>query len=395
MSRFLSSFKTYFLNATDACTEYAEVAGLMSLCSIAMGRRTLDYGRGIKPNLFLMVSGPSTIGRKSTTVEIAQTMIKGVDIERVGPRDYTIEGLLKWMAEKDPQTGKSKNKVALFAPEFGSDLARADSYAGTFTTDMCALYDGESFQKVRAKSSTINVDNPSVMLFSACAYSMLQKYMKPKDWTNGFLMRFLFCAPNPQTVRPRWTLQPQDPGALRQSAVTSLDILKRDLEATKLTPYRLMRLDPQAEVLYKQMVDMIDTWNLGPTAQTYRGRFSINILKLAMLYQIDIDPNMSITALAMGQAVNLALYTLWPSFVQSYARTALDDFEGLFFNVLEFMAKRSGMLTPRVDLAQEFLANQRLDHVIDYMKKQGLLASQKTNTGGEGLWLTRQIDVRI
>lgn len=390
MSRFLSSFKTYFLNATDASPEYAEASGLMTLCGVALGRRWLNYGTGIRPNLFMMLAGPSTIGRKSTSVNFAKRLIEQVDPERVGPRDYTMEGLLRWMSEKDPASGKTKSKVGIFAEEFGADLARAEAYASTMATDMCALYDGEDFTKVRAKSATIFVNQPRVMLFAACAYSMLQKHMRPKDWTNGFLMRFMFVAPNPATVRPQFPLQPPDPGHLKSNAVTALTILQRDLSQQHMG----MSLDQGAEQVFTQSMAQLNSAQLGPTAQTYRGRFGINVLKLGLLYQLDIDPMAPISTLAMAQAIHFAFAVCWPSFVTAYTKTAMNDFEGLFFSVVEYLTRRAGLMVPRSELAQEFLANQLLDPVIEYLKKQGLVFSQK-GQGGETLTLARYVNTDI
>lgn len=390
MSRFLHSFKTYFLNATDASPEFAEASGLMTLGGIAMGRRWLEYGHGgIKPNLFMMLCGPSTVGRKSTSVKYSKLFLEQVDADRVGPRDYTIEGLLRWMAEKDPVTQKTRNTVGIFAEEFGADLARAEAYASTMATDMCALYDGEDFTKVRAKSATIHVNKPRVMLFAACAYSMLQKFMKPKDWTNGFLMRFMFVAP--QTTRQKWVLQPQDPLPLWQQALTRLQILQRDLSQQHMG----MTLDPAAAQVFAQSMASLDQARLGPTAQTYRGRFGINVLKLGLLYQLDIDPRMPVSTLAMAQAIDFAYRVCWPSFVTAYTKTAMNDFEGLFFSVIEFLALRHGQIVSRADLAQEFLANERLDGVIEYLKKQGLVLWQKIPNGGEGLTLARYVNTDI
>lgn len=385
----MHAFKNYFLNATDASPEYAEAAGLMTLCSVALGRRWLEYGRGIRPNLFMMLCGPSTIGRKSTSVSYSKMFTQEVDQDRVGPRDYTIEGLLRWMAEKDPVTQKTRNTVGIFAEEFGADLARAEAYASTMATDMCALYDGEDFTKVRAKSATIHVNKPRVMLFAACAYSMLQKYMKPRDWTNGFLMRFMFVAP--QTVRQKWVLQPQDPKPLWLTALTHLQILQRDLQQQHLG----IRLDPAAEQIFAQAMGQLDMARLGPVAQTYRGRFGINVMKLGLLYQLDIDPMMPVSTLAMAQAIDFAYRVCWPSFVTAYTKTAMNDFEGLFFSVIEYLAQRHGQMTSRADLAQEFLANQLLDPVIEYLKKQGLVLFQKIQGGGEGLMLSRYVNTDI
>jgi hypothetical protein len=212
MSRFLKPWRDFFLAATDAPHEFCEAAGLMCLANVSIGRRELDVGRGTRPNLFMMLVGDSSVARKSTSVSFAKLMTEAVECDRVGPRDYTVEALLKWMSVKDPATNKGRNKVALFAEEFGSDLARMEAYASTMPTDFCALYDGDSFEKIRVGSAQpLVIDRPRVNLFAAAAYQMLSTYLKPKDWLNGYLMRFVYVAPG--SARPKNYVTPPWPKA--------------------------------------------------------------------------------------------------------------------------------------------------------------------------------------
>jgi len=368
----MAPFRQFFAKAVDAPFEYGEAAALMTLSTVALGRRALDYGQnGVRPNLFMMLAGDSSVARKSTCVGFAQSLIAEVDDQRIGPRDYTVEGLLRWMQEKDPVTKKGRNKVTLFAEEFGGDLARMEAYAGTMATDFCALYDGQSFTKVRAKSGSISIQDPRVSLFAACAYPMMQKHLKPRDWFTGYLMRFVFVTPNPYTMRPSTPHAPPFPHPEFRACVSALKILRDDLYQSRSTHAKL-QLDSQASSFFTQVVSALrPTQGMSHITQTYLARFSVNLLKLSLLYQLDLDPYSNVSTLAVQQATNFALQVCWPSFETAYAKTAMGDFEGLFAAVFSRLLTNGP--TSRLDLAREFFANEGLERVVSYMKSNRLV----------------------
>lgn len=379
MSRFIAPFRQFFLKATDAPLEYGEGAALATLASITVGRRELDYGSGIRPNLFLMLAGDSSAPRKSTSVGYAKKLVLDVDDQRVGPRDYTVEGLLKWMQEKDPATKKTRNRVTLFAEEFGSDLARMEAYATTMSSDFCALYDGETFEKVRAKSGSFRIERPRVNLFAACAFPMLRRYVKPRDWLNGFFMRFMFITPvngyrNPYPIAPKF------PYPEYSACVTALKTLRDDLK-TSAGSFAKLSLDQNAEAYYAHVMAQFQAFarTLGPVPQTYLARFGVNILKLSLLYQVDIDPHSHVTTLAVQQAAQLAANVCWPAFVETYKQTAMGDFETLFYAVYDTLRETGPIL--RADLAKKYWGNELLDRVIGYMRGHGVALQMKASDG--------------
>lgn len=379
MSRFLANWRTFFLKATDASYEYCEAAGLMALSTMALGRRTLDVGRGLQPNLFLMLAGDSSIARKSTSVGLCKALIDRVDTDRIGPRDYTVEGLLKWMnAEKDPLTKKGRNKVVLFAEEFGSDLARIEAYGGTTTSDFCALYDGGSFEKVRAKAAPIIIEKPRINLFAAAAYQMLQTYLRTRDWLSGYMMRFVYVAP--VSIRPRFTLPPTWPTNEFEAAVVSAKVLRDDL----MRKHTKMGLDPVARRMFEQWSMSVETYTQSLPdniiLHTYTGRFLVNAQKLALLYQLDLDPMAPVSAQAAQQAIDFVTHVCWPSFVHVQQVTTLDDFVTSVRTVVDFVRAQPGGTALRRDIDLRF-GGERIRKVLEHLVWAERLVSQKSPRG--------------
>jgi hypothetical protein len=378
LSRFLANWRQFFCKATDASHDYCEAAGLMALSSVALGRRSLSLGRGLQPNLFLMLAGESSVARKSTSVSLARQLLEEVDPTRVGPRDYTVEGLLKWMMEKDPQTGKSKNKVILFAEEFGADLARATAYGPTMTADFCALYDGQSFEKVRAKAAPFFIDKPRLNLFAASAFHMLTSYLHTRDWLSGYMMRFLYVVPT--SSRTPFTLAPAWPKVEFDAAVVSMKVLRDDLKRQYLT----MDFDGNARSAFSQWA--VSVTKYAQTAQNeaffiYCSRFIVNVQKVALLYQLDIDPMQPISLAAVQQAIQFASNVCWPSFVTTLQKTTRDDVSFVQLSVLHML--RSGPLS-RVQL-EPIHRGPAFRKAMDYLVWSGAVVERKS--GEQSLYM--------
>lgn len=384
MSRFMNSWRYFFLQATDASYDFAEASGLAILSTISLGRRWIDVGRGVNSNIYMMLTGESSVARKSTSVELAMKAISHVDDARVGPTDYTMEGLFRWMSEKDPGTNEIRNRVCLFSEEFGADLARRETYAATMSEDFCALYDGGDISKVRAKTGSFTLTRPRVSLFAGSAYMMLEKYLSSRDWYSGFLPRFLFV--EPRRLRPKWTIQPAWPKASWDAAVlVSLKLLRDDLVLGRQTGSDGLSLDQQARALYDGFMYQLDAYVQGLGADTllnvYIGRFSVQALKIALLYQIDIDPNVDIGAQAMTAAIDFCSQVCWPSFLNTFERTTARDFDTVLRGVQQ-AAQTPPLGTghpggvSRRELFLRYANSRVLNEVVAYLLRGGVIREQ-------------------
>lgn len=383
MSRFLTSWRHAFLASTDASFEYGELAGLVALSTLMVGRRRVAVGKGVNLNLYALLVGDSSVARKSTSVVMARDLVAEVDGGRIGPKDYTIEGLVKWMqSNKDPETNKSRNKVTIFSDEFGSDLARFAAYATTATADLCGLYDGGSYDKVRAGGPPIHIDNPQLSLFGAAAYSMMETSLKTNDWRTGFLMRFIFAAPF--NMRPAMATQPAHPQALWDQAKDDVCRLLDDVRQSNGGRVVSMALTAPALNAFADYSTHLERTVQGHEIGTiYVARFKTNLQKLAALYQIDDDPLLPIGPNAMDRAIRFADAALWPSFFIVLERTTLDSMEGLVraFKRRIVAAGREGL--PVADLHAEFHRHKFYDSTIRSLRVNDVIRTFRDAHGRE------------
>lgn len=375
MSRFLAPWRAFFASATDAPLAYGEAAGLMCLATLSLGRRVLDVGEGLRGNLFMLITGDSSVARKSTSVRYAAKMIDEVDPHRLGPSDYTMEGLFKWMThEKDPETGKGRDKLTICSEEFGADLARRASYSATMAEDLCRLYDGGKFEKVRAKAESITIDKPRVNLLGAVAYPLLEQYLTIDDWFTGFLMRFVFVMPT--QMRHQSLIQPRFPRALWDQAVIGLITIKDQLR-NNLDPNgeNKLALDPNAHVVYQNYIQRLQSEvDNRHIVATYLARFQVNVLKIALLYQLDIDPDQPVGHVAMNFAVHTAHSMCWPAFLHAYEIITAKSFEALLGTIIKRV--RDSGAVPHRQLHEEFMKHHFFQRALQALIQGHVLESK-------------------
>lgn len=316
MSRFLAHYEAYVAKITDAPTEFGHATGLAILSAIALRRRWLNRGTGIYPNLFMLLTADSSKDRKSTSVKLGLDLLREVDPKRIGPTDFTPEGLMTVMRKKPGKL--PRNCLLLPMSEFGNFLATTNTYAAGNSSFLCQLYDGETIERSRAGKKPSLIINPRVSLLGAVAHGMLIEYAKKEDWTTGFFARFLFVTPGPVRPPRMDSPPPRNPQDI-MAAKVALMLLKDELEKSAAGG-GAMGVSALAESLYKQFAMGFDVAAQDDNVfAPARERLLNACWKLAMLYQIDLDPNADISGLAMEKAIIFCRKS-WDSFGKVYGR---------------------------------------------------------------------------
>ena len=321
MSQFLSVWEQYVSQATDASWDYIHAGGLAALSTIALGRRTIDRGSGVKPNIFVMITGPSSAKRKTTIVRHVVDIVNEVEPERIGPNDFTPEYLVAYMRDR-PGGKKVHNRLLLPIKEFGTILAQQRSYAATLAPMMCDLYDGDDYRRGRVGKKMMVIKKPRLSMIGACAYAMIEEYGSPKDWSNGFFSRMLWVAPNYN--RETFGSEPTPPPALRKATVRALESLNKYLASS---PSKKLAVDPAADPIYDQFAGWLGhQYNETDLVRSaYAARLLTNVWKVALLYQIDDDPDRKVSVAAVSRATMFAR-DCWNSFEAVYKLVAGTDY---------------------------------------------------------------------
>lgn len=364
MSRFLVPYMQYVAQRTDAPAEFGHAAGLVCLSGVAMGRRWLTSG--LHPNLYTLLVGPSSRDRKSTSIGLAMDILEEVEPQRVGPNDFTSEGLVARMRTtktSDPEAAR----MVIPIPEFGTYLAAGKkSYMAGASTLLCQLYDGDTVSRARAKD-TLMVKHPRVSLIAGCAHGMLEKYVEGVDWEGGFFARMLFVLGKTKTHD--FSRIPSRNEAARDVVRAALIDISNVLKAIPGPHVMTAEADQHYEEYIKSIPD--HTGDQATVAQ--RERLLNTIPKLALLYQIDDNPSAPIGMQAVQAAIAFTQHA-WESFKYAYGLSAGSTKTKLAKRVWKKISNSQERIMRRRDVLRAFTINLgELLPVIDELKKLGAI----------------------
>ena len=370
MSRFIEQFRIWFAATTDSPMEFATLSALSALSGIALGRRWMATQDKQQANLFGMLVGPAGAARKGTALKRARELLKVVEPTRIGPTDYTSEALYDWMLSHKNEQGKNQQRVVLFATEFGSDLARMEAYAKTMKADFCSLFDCEPIDKVRRGGKPVNIPEPCVSFLAACAYPMMTASLKPSDWYNGYMMRFVYVAPI--NMRAEIPSTPLAQPVLEKNATIALQGIRDEIYQT---PFGV-QLSPEAEEMLIQSRTYHNYYvpKSSEILKDYAARFWGHVTKMAMLWQLDIDPSSRfVDREAMRLACEFAVNICWPSFNIAFEKTAAGDFRALATMVSTMIIESANKGIFRSTIATKFMGRRELTDVIMWLKANRLI----------------------
>ncbi len=235
-------------------------------------------------------------------------LVEEADPRKVGPADFTGEGLISLMRHR--KKGTDRNRLILPMKEFGAYLSTTSTYGSGTGTILCALYDGDDYERVRSGKRPLLVEKPRLSILGGCAYEMLAKYGDEREWNTGFFARFLFVVSNEQSRRPRFEEQPVTPRAELDACRARLVDLTRELEETK-APFEVM---PAASKILREFSRSIPDNDTDTAASAARERLLNALWKVAMLYQIDVNPQAHIGEVAAEAACGF-IRKCWEGFL--------------------------------------------------------------------------------
>lgn len=119
----------------------------------------------------------------------------------------------------DALSGERKQMLA-YLDEFGGylKLLRRDHMQGARET-LCSLYDGRAVGYLRAQKNGVGITDPHFVIAATATPTAIREFVEPQDLTNGFLSRFLVCAPDGTRTAPEYY---PDDGQERQELVDEL-----------------------------------------------------------------------------------------------------------------------------------------------------------------------------
>jgi len=192
LNPFYKRYLEMFYNSTDAPLEYIFTSLLPSLGAAITTRRWIQWGTtNVYPNIWTMIVGPSTLMRKSTSLNTGlhyNIQFDKAHPERnyMLPNDGSYAALLK-VLEEEKQGVLKHPEVASLLENMGK------GYNNNMKSKFTECFDVSEPQKVSFKNEDdIYIEQPIFSMATATTLNWLKQKITKNDRESGFLARFLY-----------------------------------------------------------------------------------------------------------------------------------------------------------------------------------------------------------
>jgi len=238
---FIDEYRAWGEQATDAPAQYHDLSAFVLLSALLAGNLRLETTYGsVRPNLWGLVLGDSTLTRKSTAMRMATEIIAGVDKDILVASEGSMEGILSELGARPGRTSMFfRDEVTGFF-----ESARKKDYQAGMVEVMTQLYDVPHFFTRRLKKETITVSEPVFIFFGGGIKDRLLTVTDDSYIYSGFLPRFLIVSAN-----------------------TNLNSIRRTGPATLDTNDQRQEIFAKLDGLYKLYADISEVQILGQDAK--------------------------------------------------------------------------------------------------------------------------------
>lgn len=177
--------------ATDAVKAFHPLCAFMILSSLLAGNIKLEASYGtVRPHLWGMILGNSTLSRKTTAMNLAAAFITQLDRELIVASDGSAEGILTGLSTRSGQVSIFyKDEVTgLF------DSIKKKEYLTGLPEIFTNLYDCPPYYTRRLRKETITVNSPLFMCFMGGIRDKMYELIDDQMILSGFMPRFLIVS---------------------------------------------------------------------------------------------------------------------------------------------------------------------------------------------------------
>lgn len=201
---FVDEFVAWSQGKTTTSPVFATAAGLNVLSTVFsdFGNLHMKY-RNEPLNLWIMVTGVSTIDRKTTVLNHGLNLLR--DLNQIDKYDYVIGSDFTTSALADHALANPHRSGVVHVDEFQSFLQElGKNYMAGTKGSLTAMYDGWIKGKLR---STADVKRKPEVQFALNFYAMgiteqVAAALDREDFLSGFLTRFIYVSPPDDYVYP-------------------------------------------------------------------------------------------------------------------------------------------------------------------------------------------------
>ena len=394
----------YFSTMTDAPLSFLHYSVLMMVSGVIGNRVFAQVGsQKLKVNLYLLMLADSTVGRKSTGIQLARKYLRLLEdrlkandaaqnadvyapapdndaehVKFIMPDSGSLEGLIETMREPGTITvtqRDGKDKIQHQEPEqktvLNSGLALYSEFAGFldmvskeynkgYQTFIIDCYDGNDHERQLKKEQSL-IKNPCLSMFGASTMTQFRQRIKEDDKYTGYLQRFCFGHEIEQQRDLQSLIQISTPDSDAEESV--LMALQKIYQMARVIQVeeKPFSISYEAGEVYQSEFDFdqaiiaqVSTTDkeFAGILQGYFGRLDAMRFKVALIFQVVKDTHTGTSELliskeSMKQACDVIAY-----FQGSVIRLLRDEFRFTPFEqktkrITDILLKSRGQLTKR------------------------------------------------
>lgn len=262
-------------------------------------------------NLFVLLVGPTSSGRKGTAAGWARRILRRVDEDfdkrNVAGGLSTGEGLIHRVrdaglalpGEKHPDPGVTDKRLVVTAEEMGAAFRKAQGRESSLFHTLRMAWDGGTLSTLTRRESMTATD-PHISVLGQITPAELRACVTDADAAGGTLNRFLYAF----VERVRSLPEGGAPDEARFDELTT-ELRRRVVDARSVS---LMRFDPEARATWSALYEHLQRGFPGRIGQVTT-RAAPLVRRLAMLYAL-LNGHRTITFADLEAAEALWCYAL-------------------------------------------------------------------------------------
>jgi hypothetical protein len=286
-SRFIEDYVDYANGFTDGPIQFKTMVALHIL-SIVARDKFFFYQAGSRMflNLSSLLLGPTTFTRKTTSGNLVKAMTKKVDPDFFLASDFTTEGLIEALYERQQEIGGSATGFLYFS-EMAAYLmgARKNWNLGSeqFVAD---LHDAGEIKRTTRKVKH-HLEHPVVNIVSCSTPEWVREHFSAAMLRGGFWGRFLIVLaerPKKEDIVVWQNVHPD----FQKEALLVEHIKKIHSLGCEFTFEE--GFEPAYVAWFNSMYDSFQTGKVSPGLEGASARTPYNYLKLAALFELSKNP---------------------------------------------------------------------------------------------------------
>lgn len=185
----VNEYTNLMTQLTGSPPEFNQLAGITTAATAIQRKAVLRMSFGdIYPNIYGCIIAPSSVYHKSSALnKVNHVLFRAFMSDLLLPDTFISEGLLSAL-DRQPEG-------LIVRDEIGTLLSsHKQKYNAHLKQDLTRLYDCQAWNKVLSNDSK-TIPRPYLNILGATTPARFYDAVEPKDWRDGFIVRWLFVLP--------------------------------------------------------------------------------------------------------------------------------------------------------------------------------------------------------